>query len=165
MFFQWLVGAYNKENIKAVHHLPFVRVICSWQLDSPHKGLMMQKALPCRDIIIQLQLIFIKDLERKLLGEICSWLDQHWFHYGWIQACYGMFNRSRYRGKLDQRGWKGAWDVGGGKGLGGVGRGEVGWRWGQDMRRRMVGTADHSTYLPMDKMSAISQTTYSNAFF
>ena len=115
LFFQWLFGADNKENIKAVHHLPFLRGICWWRVDSPHKGPMMQEALPCRDIIMQL--IFIKDLERKLLGEICSWLDQHWFHYGWVMAC------------LVGAGIKENLTRGGERGPGvlGVGRVRVGW--------------------------------------
>ena len=45
MFFQQLVQAYGKENVEG-HYWPFVRGIHQSLVDSPHKGPVIQKALP-----------------------------------------------------------------------------------------------------------------------
>ena len=51
LFFQQLVQAYNKENIKARHHWPFVKGINRWRVDSLYKRSVMQKAYSCRDVV------------------------------------------------------------------------------------------------------------------
>ena len=50
--FQQLVQAYNKENIKARHHWPFVKGINRWRVDSLYKRSVMQKAYSCRDVVM-----------------------------------------------------------------------------------------------------------------
>ena len=47
---QHLVQANMKGNIKGLHHWSFVRRIHLSSVDSPHKGPVMQKVLPCHDI-------------------------------------------------------------------------------------------------------------------
>ena len=43
--------ANNKENPKALHYCPFVRWTRQWPVDSPHKGPVIQKALPSHNNI------------------------------------------------------------------------------------------------------------------
>ena len=52
LFVQLFVQANIKESIKAPQHWPFVKGIHRWPVDSPHKGPVMWKALPCHDIIM-----------------------------------------------------------------------------------------------------------------
>ena len=49
---QQLVQANNKEVMLAPHYWPFVRGIHWWPVDSPHKGPVMWKALPCHDVFM-----------------------------------------------------------------------------------------------------------------
>ena len=54
---QQLIQANTKEHIKALHYWPFVLGI-HWKLgDSPLKGPVMQKMLPCHDIIMYFQVL------------------------------------------------------------------------------------------------------------
>ena len=52
LFVQELVAADIRENIKATHHWPFVSGIHRWPMDSPHKGRIMRKVRPWRDVIM-----------------------------------------------------------------------------------------------------------------
>ena len=52
LFVQLLVQVNIKVNIKALHYWSFVKTIRRWPVDSPHKGPMMRKACPCRDVIM-----------------------------------------------------------------------------------------------------------------
>ena len=52
-FVQQFVHVDIKENIKAEHCFPFVRVIYLWQVDSPNKGLIMQKVFLCHVMIMK----------------------------------------------------------------------------------------------------------------
>ena len=47
----WLI-VQQQENITHPHCCPFVRGIHQWLVDSPHKGTVMWKALPCQNILM-----------------------------------------------------------------------------------------------------------------
>ena len=51
--FQHLFRLTRKQNIKAMHYWPFVRVSHKWPVDSPHKGLVMQNVVLCHDVIMR----------------------------------------------------------------------------------------------------------------
>ena len=51
-FVQQFCIADNKENTKALHYSPFGKGSHRCQVDSPHKGPIIRKALPCRDIFM-----------------------------------------------------------------------------------------------------------------
>ena len=42
----------NNENITAVYYWSFVSGIHQWPVDSPHKGPVIQRGCPCRDVIM-----------------------------------------------------------------------------------------------------------------
>ena len=42
----------TRNKMKGIHYWPFVREIHQWLVDSPHKGPVTWKALPCNDIIM-----------------------------------------------------------------------------------------------------------------
>ena len=52
LFVQQLVHDNSKANIKVLYYWPFVWGIHQWLVDSPHKGPIMQKAIPCLDVIM-----------------------------------------------------------------------------------------------------------------
>ena len=54
LFVQQLFQLNNKGNLKALHYWPFEWWIHQWLVDSPHKGPVMQKALPYQHAIILL---------------------------------------------------------------------------------------------------------------
>ena len=49
---QQLVQIHYNENINALHHLPFAKWIHWWPKDSPHKGTVMWRVIPCYDIMM-----------------------------------------------------------------------------------------------------------------
>ena len=51
LFIQQFACANNKGHIKSLHHLSFVKSTQWSAVDSPHKGPVLQKALPCHDVI------------------------------------------------------------------------------------------------------------------
>ena len=46
------LSSHIKEKFRSLHYWPFLKGIDWWPVDSPHKGLVMQKVFPCHDVII-----------------------------------------------------------------------------------------------------------------
>ena len=57
LFVQQLVQTNYKGNIKALHYCPFVRGSHRWPVDSPHKGTVMQKRLPCHAVFMRFHIV------------------------------------------------------------------------------------------------------------
>ena len=53
---QQLVQSHIKEDIKSLHHWPFLREIHQWPMDSPHKGPVMRDWFPNHDITMLIEL-------------------------------------------------------------------------------------------------------------
>ena len=72
----------SKKKIQGLHYCPFVRGIhwWWWQVGSPHKGPVMQKAFPGHDIIMY--------ISQEILYH--AWLDRYIITFPQTQCCYAV---------------------------------------------------------------------------